>query len=122
MDNHNIPKIVHEAFPTLTDARFVRQMASLVPFAPDTVFDIYLNDDNKYIALIITDYADPHHQSYELKNIPSQRTFEFSSLIKPYDKANGKITITENDNMDYNFFVTAPYKNHQLYYYVANLK
>ncbi|PID28864.1 hypothetical protein CR983_04400, partial [Candidatus Saccharibacteria bacterium] len=83
--------------------------------------DIYAKDSDDFIALVTTDYADPLDQSRELKGISGQYKFEFTDLIKPYD-AHQTLPITDNDDMSDTFFVTAPYKKHRLYYYLANLK
>lgn len=115
--HNNIPKIVSEAFPVLTDAMFILQPTPL----PDTTFDIFVTNSKYYIALVTTDYADPYDQSRELKNISGSYEFEFGSLKKPFDNK-ATIEVLPHDQMDGNFFVTAPYKKYKLYYYVANLK
>lgn len=120
-NNSDRPKVVDEAFPVLSDAIFVRQLASPIPLVSDTTFDVYIKDSSDYIALVATDYADPLHQSQELKSISGQYEFEFSSLVRPYAKDGSTIGVLENDEMDGDFFVTAPYKNYKLYYYLANL-
>lgn len=118
--SNNTLEIVSEAFPVISDAVFVRQLASPVPLVPDTTFNVYVKGSRDYMALVVTDYADPLSQSRELKKISGQYEFEFSNLIKPYDR-DGVITILEHDEMDSDFFVTAPHKNYKLYYYLANL-
>ncbi len=81
-----------------------------------------MTEAQNHLALVATDYADPYNQSYELKSISGSYGFEFDSLQKPFSKSGETIGILENDDMDGNFFVTAPYKKYKLYYYVANLK
>lgn len=121
-DTAKIPKTVLETFPVLSNAKFLRRLASPVPLIPDTMFDIYIIDSQGFLALVTTDYVDPHSQSRELKSISGQYGFEFINLIKPYDKDNGTIEILEHDEMETDFFVVRPYKSYKVYYYLANLK
>lgn len=121
-NNEKIPATVKQAFPLLSDTTFVRQFASLVPLAPDTTFDIYINSSESFMALIATDYADPHHQSQELKSVSGQHGFEFSNLVKPFARDGDTVEVLEHDNMEGDFFVTAPYGDYSRYYYLANLK
>lgn len=121
MINNEYPELVLESFPIIKDMIFVRQLASLTPFAPDTTFDIYMTDSRDYFALVTTDYADPYDQSHELKGISDQYAIEFTNLVKPFDNA-ATITILLHDEIDDAFFVTAPYKNYKFYYYLARLK
>lgn len=117
----DIPDSVLEAFPSLQGKASVRQLASPVPLVPDTTFDIFVSDSQDFFALVTTDYADPYDQSNELKSISGSYEFEFDSLQKPFDNE-VTIEVLPHDEMDGNFFVTAPYKKYRLYYYVANLK
>ena len=119
---NNIPDSVLEAFPSIRNKVSVRQLASPVPLVPDTTFDIFISDSQCFFALVTTDYADPCSQSHELKSISGSYEFEFDDLQKPFSENSETISILKNDDMDGSFFVTAPYKNHKLYYYVANLK
>ena len=118
----DIPDSALEAFPSLKDKVSVRQLASPVPLVPDTTFDIFMSGSQDSFALVTTDYADPYNQSHELKSISGSYKFEFDSLQKPFSKNSETISILENDDMDGSFFVTAPYKNYKLYYYIANLR
>ena len=119
---NNIPDSVLKAFPSIQDKVSTRRLASPVPLVPDTTFDIFVTDSQEFFALVTTDYADPYDQSSELKSISGSYGFEFDSLQKPFSKNGESIGILENDDIDRSFFVTAPYKNHKLYYYLANLK
>lgn len=119
---NDMPDSVIKAFPSLRYTVFVRRLASPVPLVPDTTFDIFVSDSQDFFALVTTDYADPYDQSNELKSISGSYEFEFDSLQKPCSKNSETISLLENDDMDGNFFVTAPYKNYKLYYYVANLQ
>ena len=119
---NNIPDSVLEAFPSIRNKVSVRQLASPVPLVPDTTFNIFMSDSRGSFALVTTDYADPYNQSHELKSISGSYEFEFDDLQKPFSENSETISILKNDDMDGSFFVTAPYKNHKLYYYVANLK
>ena len=119
---NNIPDSVLEAFPSIRNKVSVRQLASPVPLVPDTTFDIFISDPQCSFALVTTDYADPYSQSHELKSISGSHEFEFDSLQMPFSKNRETISILENDDMDGSFFVTAPYKNYKLYYYIANLR
>lgn len=118
----NIPDLVSRAFPSIRDKVPVRRLASPVPLVPDTTFDIFMSDSRDFFTLVITDYADPYYQSSELKSISGSYEFEFDSLQKPFGENSETIDILENDDIDSNFFVTAPYKNYKLYYYVAHLR
>ncbi len=118
----NIPDSVFEAFPYIRDKVSVRRLASPVPLVPDTTFDIFMSDSQDFFALVTTDYADPFTQSHELKSISGSYEFEFDSLQKPFSEDGETICILENSDIDENFFVTAPYENYKLYYYVANLR
>ena len=118
----NLPTIVRESFPVVSDATFIRRLASPIPLIPDTTFDIYIKGPGNFMALVTTDYADPRHQSQELKAISGQNEFEFIDLIKPNGSQEKIITLLDHDDMAGNFFVTAPYKHYQRYYYVANLR
>lgn len=113
----NIPDTVKEAFPLISDATFVERFT-----LPDTTFDICSKDTEDFIALVTTDYADPQHQSQELKSISGQNKFEFINLVKPYIDGSQTIAILEHDDMEGDFFTAVPYKNYKLYYYLANLK
>ncbi len=112
----NIPDTAKEAFPLISGATFVERF-----ILPDTTFDIY-KDTEDFIALVTTDYADPQHQSRELKNISGQNKFEFINLIKPYSDTGETIEVLDNDDMEGDFFVIIPHKNYHLYCYLANLK
>jgi len=116
----NIPTIVLEAFPVLSEATFTRQLSSPVPLIPDTIFDIYAKGSQEFVVLVTTDYADPLVQSQELKDISGQHQLEFVNLVEPYGKNGETLDIFEHDEMDGNFFVTAPYENYKRYYYLAN--
>ena len=120
MNNHpNIlfPEIISEAFPILDDASYIRQLASLVPLCPDTIFHLFANKGGQYFVLVMTDYPDPLDQSRELKQISGEYEFEFIHLIKPY--ANDQhIEVHPNDDMDDGFFVSDP-KSYYRYYLAA---
>ena len=120
MNNHpNIlfPEIINEAFPILDDASYIRQLASLVPLCPDTIFHLFANKGGQYFVLVMTDYPDPLDQSRELKQISGEYEFEFIHLIKPY--ANDQhIEVHPNDDMDDGFFVSDP-KSYYRYYLAA---
>ena len=116
-NNENIPDIAKEAFPLISGATFMERFT-----LPDTTFNIYSKDTEGYIALVTTDYADPQHQSQELKSISGQNEFEFTNLIKPYGTDTDTVAVLEHDDMEGDFFTTVPYKNYKLYYYLANLK
>lgn len=118
----NIPKIVLEAFPILSEATFARQLASPVPLIPDTTFDIFAKSSQEFLVLVTTDYADPQDQGQELQSISGQYKIEFTNLVKPFDQNKETVEIFEHDEMEGDFFVTAPYKNYKLYYYVANVR
>lgn len=123
MNNIEIPPTVLKTFPPLSDATFVRRLASPVPLIPDTTFDIFFMTSSKqFLALVTTDYADPYDQSRELKSISGQYEFEFDNIVKSYSKNDETIDVLEHDDMDGDFFVTTPYKKYKLYYYLANLK
>lgn len=117
-----ITKIALDAFPVLSNATFVRRLAPPIPLVPDTTFDIFATSSQDFFALVATDYADPQHQSLELKNISGQYGFEFVNLLKPYSQDNDTIEILEHDDMEDDFLVHGAYKNYKLYYYLANLK
>ncbi len=119
---NDTPDSVLKAFPSIQGKVSIRRLASPVPLVPDTTFDIFVTDSQEFFALVTTDYADPYDQSHELKSISGSYEFEFDSLQKPFSENSETISILENDDMDSNFFVTAPYKKYELYYYVANLK
>ena len=121
-NNEDIPKLALAAFPILSDAVFIRQLASLVPLVPDTTFDIFTVNHHNLLALVTTDYSDPKNQSLELKNISGQYGFEFVNLLKPGSKNHKTIEILEHDNMTEDFQVYEPYKNYRCYYYLANIK
>ena len=120
MNNHpNIlfPEIINEAFLILDDASYIRQLASLVPLCPDTIFHLFANKGGQYFVLVMTDYPDPLDQSRELKQISGKYEFEFMHLIKPY--ANDQhIEVHPNDDMDDGFFVSDP-KSYYRYYLAA---
>lgn len=118
----DVPESVLEAFPVLSDATFVRRLASPVPLVPDTTFDIYMTSNQDFLALVATDYTDPGYQSHELKSISGQYEFEFKNLVKPYGHDDETIKVLENDDMDVDYFVGVPYKTYELCYYVANLE
>jgi len=120
--NIDITQAARDAFPILSDATFIRQLASPVPLVPDTTFDIFATSSRNFLALVITDYADPQDQSLELKNISGQYGFEFVNLLKPHGKDSETIDILENDDMEGNFFIYEPYKSYQHYFYLANIK
>jgi len=121
-NNEDIPDTAKEAFPIISGATFVGRLASPVPLIPDTTFDIYVKDAKDFIALITTDYANPQHQSEELKSISGQNEFEFTDLIKPYSNSGETIEVQDNDDMRGDFFTTVSHKEYQLYQYLANLK
>jgi hypothetical protein len=121
-NNTAIPKTVLEAFPTLSDATFMRRLASPVPLVPDTTFDIFAVSSRGFMALVATDYADPLSQSQELKSISGEYGFEFANLRKPYGKNNETAEVLDIDIIEDNFFIVLPYRNHKVYYYLANLK
>ena len=120
MNNHpNIlfPEIISEAFPILDDASYIRQLASLVPLCPDTIFHLFANKSGQFFTLVMTDYPDPLDQSRELKQSSGKYEFEFAHLIKPY--ANDQhIEVHPNDDMDDGFFVPDP-KSYYRYYLAA---
>lgn len=120
MNNHSnilFPEIISEAFPILDDASYIRQLASLVPLCPDTIFHLFANKGGQYFVLVMTDYPDPLDQSRELKQISGKYEFEFMHLIKPY--ANDQhIEVHPNDDMDDGFFVSDP-KSYYRYYLAA---
>ncbi len=120
MSNHSnilFPEIISEAFPILDDASYIRQLASLTPLCPDTIFHLFANKSGQYFALVMTDYPDPLDQSRELKQISGEYEFEFVHLIKPY--ANDQhIEVHPNDDMDDGFFVADP-KSYYRYYLAA---
>lgn len=120
MNNHSnilLPEIISEAFPILGDASYIRQLASLVPLCPDTIFHLFANKGGQYFVLVMTDYPDPLDQSRELKQISGEYEFEFMHLIKPY--ANDQhIEVHPNDDMDDGFFVSDP-KSYYRYYLAA---
>ena len=120
MNNHpNIlfPEIISEAFPILDDASYIRQLASLVPLCPDTIFHLFANKSGQFFTLVMTDYPAPLDQSRELKQISGEYEFEFAHLIKPY--ANDQhIEVHPNDDMDDGFFVPDP-KSYYRYYLAA---
>lgn len=120
MNNHSnilFPEIISEAFPILDDASYIRQLASLTPLCPDTIFHLFANKSGQYFVLVMTDYPDPLDQSRELKQISGEYEFEFVRLIKPY--ANDQhIEVHPNDDMDDGFFVPDP-KNYYRYYLTA---
>lgn len=118
----NIPRVALEAFPILSNATFIRRLASPIPLVPDTTFDILTTDSQTFLALVTTDYADPQNQSVELKSISGQLGFEFVNLLKPHSKNNKVIEILGHDDMEGDFLIHEPYKNHRRYYYLANLK
>lgn len=122
MDNTEIPPTVLKAFPLLSDAIFVRRLASPVPLVPDTTFDIFMTSSKQFLTLVTTDYADPYDQSRKLKSISGKYEFEFDNIVKSHSENNETIDVLEHDDMDGDFFVTTPYKNYKLYYYLANLK
>ncbi|HMH69977.1 MAG TPA: hypothetical protein VK502_01120 [Candidatus Saccharimonadales bacterium] len=121
-NNVNISKVALEAFPILSGATFIRQLASPVPLVPDTTFDIFTTDSRAFLALVTTDYADPQDQSIELKNISGQYAFEFVDLLKPHNKNNEVTEILAHDDIEGDFLVYEPYKNHRRCYYLVNLK
>ncbi len=121
-NNEDIPQVAIEAFPVISDATFVRRLTSPIPLVPDTIFNIYIKNTEDFIALVITDYANPQHQSIELKNISGQYGFEFINLVKPYNNSGETIEVLDNDEMEGSFFVTAPHQKYRLYYYLANLR
>jgi hypothetical protein cdivTM_09436 len=120
MNNHSnilFPEIISEAFPILDDASYIRQLASLTPLCPDTIFHLFANKGGQYFALVMTDYPDPLDQSRELEQISGEYEFEFVRLIKPY--ANDQhIEVRPNDDMDDGFFVPDP-KSYYRYYLAA---
>ena len=110
MNNYSnilFPEIINEAFPIINDASYVRQLASLVPLCPDTIFHL------------VSDKPDPTNQSVELKQICGEYEFEFTNLVKPYtdDKY---IEVRENDEMNESFSVPDP--NSYYHYYLAAVK
>lgn len=117
IENVNVPAPVAKAFPKLTSTTFVRRLASPVPLAPDTTFDIFIAEMGHFLVLVTTDYVDPLAQSQELKKLSEQHEFEFDHLIKPYDN-DRIIEILEHDEMDDNFCVSIE----NTYFYAARLK
>lgn len=109
-----IPKTVIDAFPVLVNATHIKQVSAPIPIVPDTIFNIFRTNKNQLIALISTDYADPRHQSNELKR--SAGKYSFTSLVMPHNN-NAQISIREHDAMDGSFLV----KEGKIYYYIANL-
>lgn len=107
------PTTVLDAFPMLFSASHIHSFN-----LPDTIFNIFNVQGDNLLALVTTDYPDPYSQSRELKKLSD--TYEFIDLIAPH--GNDSIKILKHDDMDGDFFVTAPYKNYRLYYYLANLK
>ena len=124
MDNHTtkIPTAVYDAFPVLKSGEYIRLFASATPLVPDTTFTIFATNSGDFFAVVITDHADPQAQSIELKNISGQNRFELLNLIKPHGKNNDTVEILEYDDMKGDFCIVLPYKNYQLYCYVANIK
>lgn len=120
MNNHSnilFPEIISEAFPILDDASYIRQLASLTPLCPDTIFHLFANKSGQFFTLVMTDYPDPLDQSRGLKQISGEYEFEFAHLIKPY--ANDQhIEVHPNDDMDDGFFVSDP-KSYYRYYLAA---
>ncbi len=120
MNNHSnilFPEIISEAFPILDDASYIRQLASLVPLCPDTIFHLFANKSGQFFTLVMTDYPDPLDQSRELKQTSGEYEFEFVHLIKPY--ANDQHTeVHPNDDMGDGFFVPDP-KSYYRYYLAA---
>lgn len=53
--NITFPKIINKAFPILDGASYIRQLASLVPLCPDTVFHLFANKNGSFFALAMTD-------------------------------------------------------------------
>lgn len=117
-----IPEVVLGAFPALSEATFVRRLASPVPAAPDTTFDIFATTSQGFLCLVTTDYPDPAHQSLELKDISGESEFEFTDLLKPNSKAGETINILENDEMGIDFIIYLPYGKYRLGYYVAHIQ
>ncbi|MCB9819982.1 hypothetical protein H6796_01610 [Candidatus Nomurabacteria bacterium] len=116
---NEISKAVYDAFPQLVCAEFLRSMSPLVPLKPDTVFNIFLTEDQHFLTLVATDYADPKAQSSELKSISGEYEFEFTNLLST-SGSDKTIEILDHDDMNGDFYISMPYKNHRLYYYVAN--
>ncbi|MFC2605775.1 MAG: hypothetical protein ACFNZR_00600 [Candidatus Nanosynbacter sp.] len=110
------PEIINKAFPILDGASYIRQLASLVPFCPDTAFHLF-SHSGQYFVLVMTDYPDPLYQSEELKQISGEYEFEFTYLIRPYTN-NQHIEIRPNDDIDNSFFVPDP-KSYYRYYLAA---
>lgn len=116
---NEISKAVYNAFPQLVGTEFLRSMSSLVPLKPDTVFNIFLTEDQSFLTLVATDYADPKAQSAELKSISDKYEFEFTSLLST-NGSDKTIQILDHDDMGGDCCISMPYQNHRLYYYVAN--
>lgn len=116
------PKPVLDAFPVLSDATFVKRLASPVPLVPDTTFDIFVTLSQDFLCLVTTDYPDPEHQSLELKSISGDYEFEFINLLKPGGKGDETVKILEHDDMDGDFLIYLPYAKYRLGYYVANVQ
>jgi hypothetical protein len=116
-NNNDTSKAAMVSFHLPSSLKFFRSFT-----LPDTTFDIYTTDAQEFFAFITTDYADPYYQSRELKNISGKYKFEFENLIKPHNTNYETVAVLPHDEMDGDFFVTAPYKNYKLYYYLANIK
>ena len=109
-----LPNIVTKAFPVLSSASYIRQLAALTPLYPDTIFYLFAGKDGGFFALVMTDYPDPLDQNKELKQISGSYAFTFTHLIKPY--ANDQhLNIRSISNMDSSFFVSDPESYHQFY-------
>ena len=109
-----LPNIVTEAFPVLSSASYIRQLAALTPLYPDTIFYLFAGKDGGFFALVMTDYPDPLDQSEELKQISGNYAFTFTHLITPHTN-NQRLSVRSTSNMDSGFFVSDPESYYQFY-------
>lgn len=117
MNNHpviTLPKIINEAFPVLSSASYIRQLAALTPLYPDTIFYLFAGKDGGFFALVMTDYPDPLDQSEELKQISGNYAFTFTHLITPHTN-NQRLSVRSGSDMNTDFSVPDPESYYQFY-------
>lgn len=117
MNNHpviTLPKIINEAFPVLSSASYIRQLAALTPLYPDTIFYLFTGKDGGFFALVMTDYPDPLDQSEELKQISGNYAFTFTHLITPHT-TNQRLSVRSGSDMNTDFSVPDPESYYQFY-------
>lgn len=103
MNNYSnilFPEIISETFPILDGASYLHQLASLVPFCPDTAFHIFDTKNGHFHVLVMTNYPDPYHQAKELEQISGEYKMNSSTSSNHTPTTNisksAKTTISTN--------------------------